>query len=114
MSRCGVPFLIELTKEAESTDTFTVKSNLRNYGDKLRIKTISVSNKDTNTKVAHVGVMIGGKGYYIETLVLTTAGYFYISKPDILVNSNYQVIVKVVSPSAGDTYYINVIGEIEE
>lgn len=107
-----IPLFDHAEREATAVDDFTVKFNYIEYERPVHIDTITVSNQDTDAKVAHVGVMSAGQAYYLETLTLTTATYFYKSKLNIMLPIDYSVVVKLVSPTVGDRYYINVCGGV--
>jgi hypothetical protein len=108
-----VPITIKDSLAATSGNDFTRHTNLRNYGHLIRIKAISVCNETNSGTRVNIGYMIGAVAYYFETLVLTNNTYFYISKPDILLNSDYQVVCKFVAPNTGDKYKINIMAEEE-
>lgn len=107
------PFIIAIRKEAISANTFTTKTIPWRAGDVVVINQIAVCNNDTASKVAHVGVIRGDKAIYYETLPLTTATYFYPTSNKIVIPSEYRIIIKLVTPNDGDTYFINILGYIE-
>lgn len=108
-----IPFILTLRKEAISTSTFTTKTTPWKSGDVIVISQIAVCNNDTDSKIAHVGIIRGDLAIYYETLVLTKAAYFYPTSNPIVIPSDYRIIIKFVTPADGDQYYINVIGYIE-
>lgn len=107
------PFIITLRKEATSSTTFTTKTTPWNAGDVVVIEQIAVCNNDSDSKVAHVGVLRGDVAIYYETLALTSKTYFYPTSNPITIPSDYRIVIKIVSPTDGDHYYVNIIGYIE-
>jgi hypothetical protein len=113
MSGLVIPVIIIESREATSTDAFTIKSTRQSDGSSIRVKTVSVQNVNSNSKTVDIGFYTGGYAVYLETLTLTTAGQTYISRLDVLIPASYQIIVRVNSPTSGDLYYINIMAERE-
>lgn len=110
----GHPLVLPLARKATSANTFTVKTRPLSRGEIAHIHHVSVCNNTTDGKIAHVGVVRDEFPIYLETLVLTTKTYFYKVLLDIAIPTDYRVIVKLVTPTSGDMYYINIWGEVEE
>ena len=108
-----IPINIPDSCTAKSTATFTRKTNLQNYGKLLRVKCVSVCNQENNNTEVNVGYMRSGMAYYFDTLVLSKHSYFYMSLPDILIPSNYQIVLKFFDHAEGDRYLINITMEEE-
>lgn len=109
-----IPLIIPIVRKATSANTFTVKSQTFQRNSLIRISHIVVCNNTTSSKLAHIGVLRNEHPIYIKSLVLTTATYYYKAILDILIPSDYRLIVKLITPTSGDLYYINVFGVIQE
>ena len=108
-----VPFFIAESREATSGSTFTIKSRTRNKDGIAVVETVSVCDQDSDTKVAHIGVMIGSSVHYVKSVALTSKTYFYMVHPNLHLWPGDLVIVKIVTPTSGDKIYVNVFGHYE-
>lgn len=106
------PIVLDIERQATSTDTFTVKTKPWRDGDLVEIYSVTVSNQDHSNKVAHVGVITGNDAKYYETLSLTTSGYYYHTSEAFTIPSGHRLIIKLVSPGNGDKYHINIWGKV--
>lgn len=107
------PLVIPLMRKAISTDTFTVKTPKLRKGDTIILHHICCCNETSAGEVVTVGIKKGTTPVYIKTVTLTTAGYYYKVKLDVDLFSDTQVLIRVISPNAGDIYRFNVFGHIE-
>lgn len=103
-----------MSRKANSADTFTMKTEPLARGDHIVIHHISVCNNTSDTKVAHVGFIRDEFAIYVKTLALTSKTYFYKVKLDVDIPSGYRIIVKAITPTSGDMYYVSVFGYIED
>jgi len=108
-----VPFIIAESREATSANTFTIKSRTRNKDGIAVVETVSVCDNDSDSKVAHVGVMIGSTAHYVKTLALTSKTYFYMMHPNLHLWPGDMIVVKIITPGSGDKIYVNIFGHYE-
>lgn len=108
------PFVIQFIREATAATTFVGQTLPFAPNMNLVITDIAVTNEDDDDKCVSVGIKRQGTDYYIETLNITTAGYFYHCKCNVVAPSDSRVIARFISPSDGDTYVVNVFGYLEE
>ena len=105
-------FVLDAKRKATSTDTFVVTLGRWKPGMILVITAVSVTNETTASKTADIGVRRYEGDLYDETLLLTTAGVYYVSPRKIYVPSDCNVIVRLNSPSSGDVYVINLFAHL--
>lgn len=108
------PLVIPLARKATSGTTFTAKTEPLRQGDRMFLYHISVCNSTSDSKVAHIGFVRDEFPIYIKTVALTTHTYFYKTKLNLYVPSDYRIIIKLVTPTSGDMYYMNIFGCIED
>ena len=108
-----VPFNMSGVAKAIAATDFTRKVQLGTLGRTMRIRHISVCNETNGGVRANVGYVTDGIAYYVDTIVMTNDTYFYKSNVNMLIPSDFQVIIKFVSPNAGDMFYYSVCGEEE-
>lgn len=106
------PFIIPIRRTATSTDSFTIKTQAWRRGDVVEIHHISVCNESNGSVVCHIGIIRDSFPIYFKTVVLTTATYFYKTILDLFIPSGYKVIVKIITPTSGDKFVVNVAGVI--
>jgi len=78
--------------------------------EELHYEKIGVSEKTTAGKVAHVGIRKGSQDIWLETLTLTTAGYYYSPTREITVTQGNQLVVGFAGIAANDVCEVNVNG----
>lgn len=76
----------------------------------LSIQRVSVTNETNGTVSATVGVKLGSDIVWLETLLITTAGYYYALKEPVFVVGAKQVVVRFGSTTDGDKLKANVFG----
>jgi len=113
MNTCNLPLITSLKREATSTDTFTAKTQRLNPGDVIELCGVGARNANSANKVVDMGVIRGSKVFYMHSVTLTTAGIWYFTKFNIKIPSDYQIIFRVVTPTAGDAFTFNIFGFIE-
>lgn len=112
MSYKEIPFILSFKRQATSSYTFTAKTEPWKSGDTVVIDAVSVSDDTSNNKDVHIGVHHGGHTIYLESFRLASNGRFYSTKNQILIPSEYQIVVKFETPGSTDVFYVNVFGRI--
>lgn len=107
------PFTIQLNRTASAAATFVAQTQPWNPGDIVTIQVVSVVNADSNNKDWDIGVKRYEQDMYIATIDGGNAGIWGYWKGPIRIPSDYRVIVRLISPAAGDRYTINIFGYIE-
>jgi len=87
---------------APSTDDVTVSSEKLPDNQLLCLQHVAIANDTTSGKYATIGVMSADKFLPLETLVMTTATYFYAFKNPVYLHSVKKIAVKFLSPASGD------------
>lgn len=100
------------TEEEKAPGTANIQLTFKRAreDEELHYEKIGVSDLDSASKAAHVGIKKGNKDVFLETLTLTSAGYYYSPTRPIIVTSNNQLVVELVSPTANDRLRVNVNG----
>lgn len=109
-----IPFILPLKRQATSTSTFTAKTEPWKAGDTIIIDAVSVSDDTSNNKDVHIGVTRGEFTLYLESFRCASHGRFYSTKNQILIPSDYRIVIKFETPGASDIFYVNVFGRIRE
>jgi hypothetical protein len=112
MYRKEIPFIIPLKRQATSTNDFTAKTEPWRAGDTIIIDGVSVCNESSNNKDASIGVTRGDFTVYLETLELDFKTFFYSTKNQIMIPSEYRVVIKFINPASSDIFYVNIFGRI--
>lgn len=108
------PFILSLKRQATSSSTFTAKTEPWKPGDTVIIDAVSVSDDTSNNKDVHIGVHHGGHTIYLESFRCASNGRFYSTKNQILIPSDYQIVVKFETPGSSDVFYVNIFGRMRE
>lgn len=103
---------INLDRKALSSSDFTVKTQPWRSGDIVAIDTVTICCVDGTNKYVNVGILQGDKATYYETVNLTANGYFYPTTVTPHFYSDTRLIVKILSPTAGHQYRINIFGRL--
>ncbi len=109
----SIPLISSLKREAISTDTFTAKTEKLNPGDVLELCGIGSRNANSANKVVDIGVIRGNKAFYMQSVTLTTAGLWYFRRFHIKIPSEYQIVLRIVTPTAGDAFTFSIFGFLE-
>jgi len=113
MVTCNIPLIIPVKREATSTDTFTAKTQRLNPGETIELCGIGACNANSSSKVVDMGVIRGNKVFYMKSVTLTTAGIWYFTRFQVKIPSDYQIVFRIVTPTAGDAFTFNIFGYIE-
>jgi len=113
MIECNKPLIVSLKREATSTDTFTAKTQRLRPRDVIELCGIGACNANSANKVVDMGVMRGNKAFYMRSVTLTTAGIWYFTRFHIKIPSDYQILFRIVTPTAGDAFTFNIFGFFE-
>jgi len=107
------PILLPLSGVSDASGDLTLKTKPMGAGGLLCVQLISVRNDDTASCLAHIGVERAGLVSYLETIVMTTAGYTYPYYHPIWVPSDYRVVVKFASAGNKKACYAVVFGYLD-
>jgi hypothetical protein len=68
----------------------------------LVLQRVSVTNETSGGDTATIGVDLGGKILWLETLTITTAGLYYALKEPVYIEGAKQIIVRFVGTTTAD------------
>lgn len=108
-----IPIIIREALSAPSTATIYKEITFDPPGRVIRVKQVAAANLTSSSKIAHWGIKVGTEIFYYKTLGLDSAGIYYVVRPDILIPSDYGLLLQLVTPTAGDKYNILVNAEEE-
>lgn len=83
-------------------------------GDILCIQAVSACNEDGQGDIATISFLRGTTRIGIETLTLASAGYYYLSTPQVFAGTDFRVEVDFTNSSDGDTLRANIFGFISK
>lgn len=106
-------FIIQMRRNASAATTFVASTQPWHPGDVVTIQGVSVVNLDSNNKDWDVGVKRYETDMYVYTHDAGNSDVVGYWRGPITIPSDYRVIVRLLSPAAGDRYTINVFGYIE-
>ena len=96
------PIDFEVNKVAADGNDVVLKTNFIKNAKKICIQRMVATDETTNTKAVTFGVKSGAEERWFETVLLTTATYYYGIKEPIFINGDCQLLFKFHSPTAGD------------
>ena len=108
------PIFIELSGVCNASGVLTLKSKAMKPGDLLCIQRVSVLSEDTSTVVAKIGVQVGSRQSWLESVLMTTAGVVYAMKDPVWVLSQYQLVIVFSAAGVSKPCYAWGYGYLEE
>lgn len=102
----------KIVRKATSATTFTIKLPKIDHGDKLTIDAVSVMIDAHKTKYVDVGFIQGSTVHLMETLAISQNNQAFSTKNRVSVPTSFRPFIRIVSPTSGVIYTINIFGSI--
>lgn len=68
----------------------------------LVLQRVSVTNETSSGDTATIGITLGGSILWLETLVITTAEYYYALKEPVYIKGAKQIIIRFKGTTTAD------------
>lgn len=107
------PVIMVVSRESIDGTNFTSRTPKQKPGQIWRFTGVSLRNNDTAGVRIDIGVQTGSTIYYLKTINLVSAEYWYFWVANILMPSDWRVCFRYKSPTSGDKFDFYVMGNIE-
>lgn len=101
-----------MKRTAAAAASFVASTQPWASGDEITITCVSVGNDTSNNKDWMWGVKRYEADVYVSTVDGRAAGEYAAWNGEVCIPSEYKVIVKFISPGAGDKLTVNIFGYI--